>query len=158
MTPKQFFERFKADLRAMVWTGTANKIFGNAVFVTPGIPIMQIGQYQSPSCFLIDSSVTPDPEHPGLLYQKGMFVLYVRNVASNYGEGAMLSANRTANTSQGVGSFDLAEEVVLQIIKKITLTTKILLVEKAFAKHQYIKGNLPLVFRVYTFEILLSIY
>ena len=158
MTPHQFFTRLKTWLRALVWENTVNKVFGNAVFITVKLPIMQISQYQSPCCFIIDKGAISHPEHPGLLTQNGQMIIYVENVQSNYGEGGIMDACRTANTSRGAGILSIKENLLNQLVELTALTTKLTLVETSQPPMQTLAHNEPLALCFITFKAFLSIY
>jgi len=158
MTPKQFFTRLQTDLKALVWEGTANKIFGTSVWVVPEIPIRQLSEWSAPSCFILDQGFVNDGEHPGIGTQNFGITFFVENVQQNMGEGGILSANRVANTSAGAGSLDIEEELIMYFIEKLSLTTKIMIVEKSKPKLQIVANNNPLLLNRWTFRTLLGYY
>lgn len=158
MTPKTFFTYLRTWLRATVWTGTSNKIFGDNVFVVPTLPAQQISRFQSPTCFIVDLGASADEAHPRLLDQSFSIAIWVENVQSEYGEGSLLSACRTANTSKGAGLLDIEEAIFPQICNITDLTsTKIMIVEKAKTKLEITQNNFPIVTRVWTMSCLLAI-
>lgn len=157
MTPKNFFTYLRTWLRAQVWTGTT-KIFGDNVFVVPTLPAQQLSRFQSPTCFIVDLGASVDNAHPRLLDQNFSIAIWVENVQSEFGEGAMLSACRTASTSKGAGLLDIEEAIFPAICNITDLTsTKIMIVEKAKTKLEITQNNFPLVTRVWTMSCLLSI-
>jgi len=158
MTPKQLFTRLKAYLKTVVWEGTANKIFGEFVYVVPEVPILQACQFVPPCAFIIDQGAIPDKEHPGLLTQNFTIAILVENIQSEYGEGLILSACRIADTSKGAGLLDIEEDLLLQLIEKIELTTKLMLIEKGVPKSGLLKSNNQAVIRSLTFSALVGIY
>lgn len=156
MTPYQFFTRLQDQLKDFVWPGTSNKIFA-FVAVVPSINLYRLNQFVSPTCFIVDHGATNDEEHPEILHQRFQLSFFVENIQDEYGTCAMLGANRTANTSKGVGLLQLEEEVLGQIIDILSLTTKVMLVERGSPKPQIISGNFPLIFRNFQFRILLGV-
>lgn len=158
MTPKQFFTRFQAWLKSMVWEGTTNKIFGDGVYVVPELPIEQLVRYPKPCIFVLDSGAIPHPQHPGILEQRFQVIIFVDNVQDGYGQGVILGACRIANTSRGAGILDIEEELLPQLHELTDLTTKIMLVEKSSVKQVFLKKNAPLLFRNITFTVLLGLY
>lgn len=158
MTPKNFFTYLRTLLRAAVWTGTTNKIFGDNVFVVPTLPAQQLSRFQSPTCFLVDLGAAVDQSHPQLLEQNFSIAFWIENVQSEFGEGSMLSACRTANTSKGAGLLDIEGEIFPQICSTIALSgTKIMIVEKAKTRIEITQNNFPILSRVWTMSCLLSI-
>lgn len=159
MTPKQLLQRVQTELKAMVWGVTANKVFGDSVYITPEVPIQQLALYQSPTAFIIDQGAPCDGEHPGILYQSFSVTIFVENYQCAKGEGAMVGAIRTANTSQGAGILDIEDEFLSKVIEIITMTTKAMLVEKNVPKAQIVGGNnFPAVLRAFNFTAITSIY
>lgn len=159
MTPDQFFTKLKTYFQGLEWGSSGNKIFGNNVFVVPEIPIQQISAYRSPSLFILDLGVKHYPEAPGIGDLKFGLFPFIENVQSAYGEGSMLSANRTADTSNGVGLLPLESEYLAQMLEVTSLdSAKILLLESNSVKTQTIKNNFPLVLRGYLFKVLVSYY
>lgn len=158
MTPKDFFTNLRTWLRGIVWTGTSNKIFGDNVFVVPTFPAQQLSRFQSPTCFLVDLGAALDGAHPRLLDQNFSLAIWVENVQSEFGEGSLLSACRTANTSKGAGLLDIEEAIFPQICNIVDLSaTKIMLVEKSKTKLEITQNNFPIVTRVWTMSCLLSL-
>jgi len=158
MTPKQFFTRLKTDLKALVWEGTSNKIFGDAVRIVPEIPIRQLNEWSAPFCFILDQGFVNHREHPGIGTQNFAITFFVENIQQNMGESAILSSNRVADTSFGAGTLDIEEELITYFIEKLSLTTKIMIVEKNKPKVQLIGGNPPLLLSRWTFRTLLGYY
>lgn len=158
MTPNTFFTRLKTLLQGMTWTGTSTKIFGNNVFVVSEIPGFPLPQIVSPTCYIVEGAYKSHEEHPNIVFQKFNLVYFVENVQSIFGEGGVLDANRTANTSQGVGYLNLEAEVETQVIKTITLTDKIYIVEDGAIKAQTVRGNSPLVYRLHSYSVLLNLF
>jgi len=158
MTPKNFFTYLQTLLKGMVWTGTSNKVFGNNVYIVTDTPMELLSRAQNPTCYIMDMGAALDEEHPNLVEQGFSLMLFVENNNSAYGEGVMMSANRTINTSQGAGLLDIEEEVITQLIKTITLSSvKIDLLEKSKAKSSVISGNRPNAHRTWSFNALLSL-
>lgn len=157
MTPKTFFSALRTWLRGLVWAGTSNKIFGDNVYMVPTLPIQQLARLQSPTAFIVDLGAIVDPIHPQLIDQNFSLSIWLENVQSEWGEGALLSACRTANTSKGAGLLDIEEALIPQLEQLTSLSsTKILLVEKAKTRLEITQNNFPLLTRVWTFSCLLS--
>lgn len=158
MTPKNFFGYLRTYLRGIMWAGTSNKIFTDNVFVVPSLPAQQLSRFQSPTCFLVDLGAAIDVAHPRLLEQNFSLAIWVENVQSEFGEGTMLSACRTANTSKGAGLLDIEEAIFPQICNVTDLSsTKLMIVEKAKTKIELTQNNFPIVTRVWTLSCLLSL-
>jgi hypothetical protein len=139
----------------MVWTGV-NKIFGENVFIVPVFPGQMIFQIVSPTCYIVPGDVKFHAEHPNILFQRFQMYFFVENVMSEFGQAALVGANRTANTSRGVGIFDLDNEVMTQLKKTILLTSKISIVEESSGRLQYAQSNIPLVYKSYMMSVLLN--
>ena len=140
----------------MVWTGTANKIFGNNVHVVPVFPGQMIFQIMSPTCYIVLGDTKFHDQHPNILFQRFQLYFFVENIVSEYGQSGLLGGNRTANTSRGVGMFDLENEVMTQVKKLNILTSKVSLVEESSGRCQYAHGNTPIIYRQLTFSVLLN--
>ena len=158
MTPKELFTRLQEQIQAMVWGSTSNLIFGESVYVCIEIPIEQLSRWRTPCAFIVDLGASIDNEHPGLLIQSFSINIFVQNVSSAFSEGVLLSANRTADTSQGAGLLAIEDDFLDQMIKIIAMTTKIMLVEKGAAKPVKVKSNYPLITRAFSFQALVSVY
>jgi len=158
MTPKTFFTELQNTLKLLVWTGTSSKIFGDNVYIVADTPLSHLNRFQSPSCFIMDLGGQLDDEHPNLLFQKFSLMLFVENNNNVWGEGVMLSSNRTINTSQGAGLFDIEEVLIPSLIKTVTLNAvKIQVLEKSKSKQATISGNLPNVNRIWNFSCQLAL-
>lgn len=158
MTPKQLFQRLQTNLKAMVWGVTANRVFGDDVYIVPEFPIQQISWFRPPAAFIIDTGAVCDPEHPGLMTQAFSITILVENYQHPMGEGVMVGANRVANTSGGAGILDIEDEFLDKFTEITSMTTKILLVEKNSPKVQFVKGNTPLIIRAFPCTAIVSIY
>ncbi|RLD10047.1 MAG: hypothetical protein DRI56_03225 [Chloroflexota bacterium] len=159
MTPKQLFERLRDWLQTITWSGTSNKIFGDAVHIVPEVPIQQLARFRSPVAFLVDQGFVCDPDHPGVVTQNFSLVVFVENLNDPYGECAMIGANRVASTSTGAGILDIEDAILDQIFNITELTAKLMLVEKSAAKQQKVAGsNYPSVMRTFSFSCLLGLY
>ncbi len=157
MTPKDFFTNLQTWLQGLVWTGTSNKIFGNNVYIIPAFPTQQLTRFQSPMCFLMDLGAVVNDVHPRLIEQNFSLAIWIENVQSAFGEGSLLSACRTVNTSLGAGLFDIEQAIFPQICDIIAFSsTKIMIVEKAKTKLEITQNNFPIVSRVWTLSCLLS--
>ena len=158
MTPKQLFERLKTTLEAMVWGATSNLVFGNNVYIVPELPIEQNARFISPSAFLTDTGAVADPEHPGLLTQNLTITVFIENVQNAFGDGVMVGANRITDQSEGAGILDVEDELLSKIIEVISLTAKIMLVEKSLPKVSIVKSNRPSIFRSLAMSALVGVY
>lgn len=159
MTPKNFFTYLESLLKGLVWTGTSNKIFGNSVYFVVGNSTNHLSRFHNATCLLMDLGGNIHPEHPNLVYQQWSLAVFVENVNDTWGEGVLLSANRTINTSQGAGLIDIESEVIGQLIKTITLSgSKVSIVEKQKVKQSVLTGNAPSCYRIWQFETLLSLF
>jgi len=157
MTPYAFFLDLRTWLRGLVWTGTTNKIFGDNVYIVPTFPMQQLARLQAPTCFIADLGASINPIHPQLLDQNFSIAIWLSNVQSEWGEGSILSACRTVNTSLGAGLLQIENELLPQIYKNTAFSsTKIMIVEKAKTRLELTQNNFPLVSRVWTFSCLLS--
>ena len=154
MTPKQLFERLQDNLQALVWEGTSNLVFGENIYVVPEVPIQQLPDLISPTAFIVDKRFVNDTEHPGIGFQNFALTCFVENVSSRFGQASMLDGNRVTNTSKGVGTLNLADEVYSYLFSVTALTTKIHILEKSAPTPMGIKGNYPLV----TFSLNLSAF
>lgn len=159
MTPKQFFTRLKAFLKAVAWEDSPNgKIFGDSVYVVPKIPIEQITAYRPPVAFIVDKGAVLDSNHPLLLVQNFHIAVYQENFRDHMTEGTLLGRNRTEGTSKGAGLLDIEEELIPKLAETTVLTTKIMIVEKNIPVTNVAKGNNPGTFRSNAFSVLLSLY
>jgi len=154
MTPEQILSRTRDALRVLVWPGTANKVFGpSSVYVVGDTPIMALSQYAKPCAFVVDQGTLSHDEHPGLQIQNFTIMLFVENIAQNYGEGGVLGRNRVPDTSSGAGLKAIEKEVLTDLVKQITLSTdKVVLVSKNISKSAFIGHNVPLYFASLVFN------
>lgn len=159
MKPKELFENLRVFLRALVWTGTANKIFGDQVYITSENPVMVLSQLVSPSCYIIETGQRSHPEHNNIITQNFSILLFVENMQDNYGEGSILSACRTANQSKGAGVFDIEEEVLSNLVQETALSgAKIVLMGKNRIRMGVVKGARPALFRNLNFQARVYLY
>lgn len=157
MTPKQLFERLRDSLKSLTWTGTSNKIFGEAVYVAPKIPIQQLASFPRPCCFLLDEGAVNYEMHDDLAEQKFKIVVFVENAGERHGESVVLGGNRTANTSRGAGLLDIESEVINDLRTKTELSSsKITLKNKSRIRSEFVKGAYPSVFRTLNFSCITS--
>ena len=157
MTPYAFFTALRTFFRGAVWTGSANKIFGDNVYIVPTFPIGQINRFQNPMCFIVDLGGHIYPAHPQLIEQNFSIGIWVTNVQSEWGEGALLSACRTSNTSIGAGLLEIENDLMPQIYKTTAFSsTKVMIVEKAKTRIDLTNDNFPLLSRVWTMQALLD--
>ena len=158
MTPQVFFTQFRDYLKAIVWTGTSTKVFGDNVFVVPALPAHMLYQIVAPSCYICPTEMRYHEEHPNIIFQGFEIALYIENVSSAFGEGVVLSANRTTNTSRGAGIADVSRELMLNINKKTALTSKIYIVENSGVRAQFAKGNIPFIYQTFIFSVMLNYF
>jgi len=160
MTPKEVLEEARDALKVLTYTGTANKIFSERVHVSPDVPIEQLPRFANATAFIIDQGQPHDPEWPGLIILKFSILFFIENFNSPYGTGSLLDANRTANTSKGVGAKSVEHEIILQLTQKTELNSKkVVLVSKNANKAQQVGGkNRPNIFKTLNFEAFCSVY
>lgn len=158
MTPKIFFTRLQNALKLLVWTGTSNKIFGENVFVVATLPGMPLAQIVSPTCYVVEAGFKPHDEHPQIIFQNFQIVIFLENVQSEFGQSSILGANRTTNTSRGVGMLDLEREIFDNVIKTITLTDKISIIETGASKAQFSQSGQPNLQRILSFSTILGVF
>lgn len=159
MTPKTFFDALQTAIKAMVWTGTSNKIFGENVHIVTDSPEALMSRFQPPSCFIKEGAGKPHPNHPYLIDQKFTLGFFVENLNSAWGTGVLDGANRTANTSRGAGLWDIETEAMGQIMKITTLSSApVRIVKEGKMPTSNLKGNSPNVLRVWPFSVLVNLY
>jgi len=155
---KTLFVNLRTHLRGTAWTGTANEVFGDEVYIVPRVPMENLSRFGMPCCFILDKGSDFYDQHPGLEEQKFQLVVFQENVADPYGEGVVLSANRTANTSKGAGILEIEQEIV-RSLKSVTAlsSAKITLRHRNKIEVAMVKENEPSVFRSLTFSAFTSI-
>jgi len=158
MTPKIFFTRLQNALKLLVWTGTSNKIFGENVFVVAALPGMPLAQIVSPTAYVIESGFKQHDEHPQIIFQNFQIALFIENVQSEFGQSSILGANQTTNTSRGVGMLDLEREILDNVIKTISLTDKISIIETGAGKAQFSQAGQPNLQRLLGFSTILGLF
>jgi len=159
MKPRELLEDVQTALKALVWQGTANPVFGEAVYIVPLIPIEQITRYMRTSAFILDQGEASHPEHWGLIIAKFSIVLYVENFGEEHGQSVMIGGNRVPNDSRGAGVKDIEEQIMWELLNTSILTTKIVFQGKSRSKPQNPKGaNIPNIFKLLNFEAFVSIY
>lgn len=158
MTPRTFFLALQTALKAMVWGTTSNKVFGDAVYIVPSIPIEQLPRFQSTCAFIIDGGAVCDAESPQMLVQNFSIEIYVENVSSAFGEGVLLGANRVSDTSQGAGILDIEDELISKLADVDTLGGVVVnLIEKSTPRATAVRDNFPAVTRSTSFSVILSL-
>ena len=158
MTPKIFFTRLQNALKLLVWTGTSNKIFGENVFVVATMPGMPLAQIVSPTAYVIEGGFKPHDEHPQIIFQNFQIALFIENIQSEFGQSSILGANQTTSTSRGVGMLDLEREVLDNVIKMISLTDKISIIETGAGKAQFSQAGQPNLQRILGFSTILGLF
>ena len=158
MTPTLFFERLRDYIKTLVWTGTTNKLFGDNVFVVPVLPAHMYYQIVAPSCYISPTEFQFHAEHPNIIFQAFEISIIVENVSSGFGEGVVLGANRTANTSRGAGMLDVMKELMINLNKKTDLTSKVYIVEQNGVRGQFVKGNIPHIYQNFVLSVLLNYF
>ena len=114
-TPKVLFTELRDVIRALEWTPSGNKIFGNNVFVSTEFPIAQISTFRSPSCFITDEGSAAISNHNQLHEQAFNIHFFVENFGERHGENVMLGGNRVADSSPGAGIFDVEQKLLNSI-------------------------------------------
>ena len=158
MTPKQFYTRLRTAMKVLVWEGTSNLVFGNNVFISPQFMVQQLPEMVCPSLFIVDKGFVADEYHPGIGNLNFNFVLFVENVSDRFGEGVILGANRTTNTSRGAGVLDIVDEVFSYLFTVTALTSKVMVLERSIPNAVTIKGNLPLVTQTIALSVYVGLY
>ena len=158
MTPTTFFERFRDYIKTLVWAGTTNKLFGENVFLVPVLPAHMYYQIVAPSCYISPTEFQFHAEHPNLIFQAFEISVIIENVSSGFGEGVILGANKTTNTSRGAGLLDVMKELMTNLNKKTALTNKIYIVEQSGVRGQFVKNNIPHVYQNVVFSVLLNYF
>ena len=159
MKPRELLEDVQTILKGLVWGATANKVFGEAVYIVPVIPIEQITRYMRPAAFIIDNGEASHPEHPGLILLKFSIARYLEHFGEEHRESVMVGGNRDPNTSKGVGIKDVEEQILWALINTTTQTTKIVFQGKSRNKAQTPKGaNIPNIYKIGSFEAMTAIY
>ena len=157
MTPKEFFERLQDELQSAVWEGTSNRIFGDAVFVVPEIPIANLSRWPRCCCFVKDEGTVFDEEHPNLMWQNATLTVALDNVQDALGSGAMVGANRTAGTSKGAGMLDLHYALSRVLMGVTALTSRVVLLEASSQPPNVVDGgNAPAVTKVFSISALVN--
>ena len=157
MIRKTFFERLETLIKSMVWTGTTTKIFGLNVYVVPYLPASLLGRIVAPTCFIVEAGIKHHTEHPNIVEQDINIEVFIENISSEFGRGSVMSGNRTANSSVGVGIIDLEKEFKTQVINTITLTDSVQIIETSSQKASIVSGNNPLLWRVMTYNVMLEL-
>lgn len=159
MTPKQLLQRIETELKAMVWGATANRVFGDSVFIVPEFPVEQLGRFRSPAAFIVDQGGPFDGEHPGIMYQDFTVGVFIENLTSAYGSAVMTGGIRTSNASPGAGILDLEDEMLSKLVEIVTMTTKAMLLEKSTQPVHGVSGdNFPRILRIFSFSAVTSFY
>jgi len=158
MTPATFFAELRTYLQGLEWS-VGVKLFGDSVYVVPNTPIEQISSYMSPSAFVIDAGYAPDAAHPQIGVQNFNIQVFVENIQSAHGEGAILGANRTPSTSLGAGVISIQQQLLKSLTGLTSLSgTKIMIVERSLPQPVFVRGNIPLVFRMLAGRVLLEAF
>jgi len=162
MLAEQLFRQLRYTAQAMVWEGTANKVFGDkAVIITAGgFPMEQLSRLYRPCLIINDGGGTNHLEHPLIFDQTIEMLLFIDNIGSVYGEGSLIGGNRTAQTeSHGAGLLQIENEILKTFgIRGKVGGNNIALLSKTGSKAIQITGNLPLIYRGYTFQSRISTY
>lgn len=158
MTPKELFERLQTELKSMTWGSTANKIFGEGVYIVSPLPIQNIDRWPNVCCFLVGKGFVNDPEHPGIGIQNFSITVFVENVFDALSSGGIVGANRVADTSAGAGILDIEKELISKLIKIVQLVSRALIIEKSFPEIQGVKNNFPLILKSFACSALVGVY
>lgn len=156
-TPKELFTGLRINLKALTWPGSANRIFGDEVYIIPSIDDDLLARTRIPCAYIQDQGAVNYPYHNQLLNQNFSITVYTNNFADGYSEGAMVSANRPANSSRGVGFLDI-DEALIENIHQITEldSNKTTLQSKSKIQTKVIRGAKPWYFRNYSYTTLVT--
>lgn len=157
MTPKELFERLQDQLQTCVWEGTSNKIFGDAVYIVPRIPIEGLPRWGRCCCFIMDEGTVFDDSHPNLMWQNFSISVYTENVFDGLGSGVMVGANRVAGQSYGAGTLDL-HYALTRFLNSITaLVGRINFMEESSQETKVLSGaNAPNVTKLFSCSALVN--
>lgn len=161
MTPKNLFLELQKIMKLLVWTGTGNKIFGKNVYIIPenSSSLMQLSQLLSPACFIMETGQKCHFEHNNIVAQNFSIILFVENIQSQYGEGAIVGSCRIVGKSQGAGILDIEKEVLTEIFQETVLNaSKVVLEGKNRTKVGIVKGAFSALFRILTFSARCELY
>ena len=146
-TPSEVLEYIQDTLQALQYTG-GNPVFNSSgVYVSPVIPILQLSQFQTPSCFVVSQGDIYHPEHNQLVKLQLSLVTFVEHVGDGFGQSSILGGNQTANSSLGVGLKEI-EGLVSEALRKTTSISgkAINFIAKSRPKPQFVSQNETLIF------------
>jgi hypothetical protein len=155
MNPKVFFNRLKTLLQALTWPTTANKVFGNNVFVVPYLFPSNMPVMASSTCFIEEVGFINHEEEPSIVMSRFSIVYFIENVSNQSGEGVVIDANRIVNTSRGVGYLELERLIQKNVINTVKMTDNIYIRELTGLKALQVPSNNPNMFRSNVFEAML---
>jgi hypothetical protein len=155
MNPKTFYNRLKTLLKGLNWPTTANKVFGNNVFIVPYLYPENIPVIISPCCFIEELGFINHKEEPEIIMSRFQLIYFIENINTQSGEGIVIDANRTTNTSRGVGYLELERLIMKNVINVIKLTDNIYIKEISGTKAIQIPSNAPNMYRSNVFDAML---
>ena len=113
MNTKTLLEMIQTTLRAATWTGGEPVCASESVIVTIVAPEAVYENYRSPQAHISPGGMQCDPDsHPRLISQEVVVRLVVVSASDGSGEGALLGAHRTANTSRNAGLLEVEIKVM----------------------------------------------
>lgn len=146
MIQKDFFTRMLAQLRTI-------SAFGVNVWVATHIPVIaSIPQQVSPSAFLLDGGYENHGEHPNIIIQNFSIAYFLENVQSEYGSSAVVGSNGA------LGICEIDALIARNVIETVSLTEKIIIVEKGVMQGSEVSGNHPLVQRQHNYYAILQAF
>lgn len=157
MIVRDFFENLQSSLKALVWPGTSNLVFGEAVYAVAEIRLKNLHRYHRPCCFIIPRGGVTYAENDQLFEQNFHIVTWVENHNDEFGEGILFGSGREAGTSRGAGIFDVDQVVINHLRSITTLNSRPITIKRqSQPKIVEVKDNEESAFRVFKCSVFLS--
>lgn len=118
---------------------------------------MQLSNFRSPSCYLVDGGAKPYLQNPSVFEQFVSITYYLENLGDEYGEGVMIGRNKDSATKAGSGVFEIEAEIVNHMLSLTSLSgskVSFALMSKSPAK--VVSKNFPAIKKTMMFSCLVD--
>lgn len=156
MNPWQIAKQLRYLLSARVWSETSGQRVFGVVKVTNAPAEGAINTLIRPWVFVRIGGASVEPDQPGYLHQTYEIVLCTSLSGDQYGENALLGANRNAgaaNVSDGRGLLEVEEEL-LAVVRQVQETSgvKIVASHRSDIEPVLVDGRSEVLSRIYSVE------
>jgi hypothetical protein len=131
LSPWQLARQIRYNLRLLAWPEAGGQLVFGAVHCTQGLPEESAHLLRMPFCLISVNEDEADAQNPGYIKQTFTLSYAVQLPGDQYGENALIGANRTAGAagSSGRGILEISE-VIASSLRQTQETTGIKIISR----------------------------